>query len=727
MFNFLKKKNNRENNPEPSETPIKEENVSETAEEKAVDTAEVLKENGFSDEDIDLYKAIFLLSEPMSREKFQSLYALYIGGRFMDDDTEPESTDSLSRDELCTVHNALNGFIDNCVKLADSEDLKEELAPIFEYKKELRKKILESMRSMTLYVLNSDLNRLPLFNAEAMYLFTNKDFAQKQAENSNISHISLSEITPDKFDSVFTEYCEAGFTKAIIDMNCCVKISELFEFDANEGTSSPEICRTMIVLNQIHDNILNNTKKENRELNQDEMQQISRLSQGIIEALLKTKLILPGGKPDENGGVKVSIPLANFPDGSKWLAMFTDKSALKRYITNEDVTPVSLPNLLLDQYKNFRNDDSISGILINPGREQFRVPKGILEFYENAALSDLEKLQKKCNQLQNKNENAEELQQAMKQLGEQLLQSDALYAAFDSDFNENYPFMGLDGRAELFTTEQRANNAKNHFAQAHQGNFIIRKIDKDKFSDFFNELCGMGINAFRLDNGYMPVDVWLNSFYKYPECGVIDSRNHNMKNMFIRHLQYVQRLQKLDKSQKGQPIERELTEAALTLQANAYRELGNGVVYVFVPHPYEAGTTLYTPDALAKAEKAIEENKLSKDLLISDIDKKYDVYKGNLAMRVISLSNNSKQNFVCAFTDMEAAEAARKDFAKHNCNDSIVAVTFDELKSQAEQCSGIVMDIPTYGLQIMKKDYKKILEYRKAPNRIAVSLEDNKK
>ena len=96
-------------------------------------------------------------------------------------------------------------------------------------------------------------------------------------------------------------------------------------------------------------------------------------------------------------------------------------------------------------------------------------------------------------------------------------------------------------------------------------------------------------------------------------------------------------------------------------------------------------------------------------------------------MRVISLSNNSKQNFVCAFTDMEAAEAARKDFTKHNCNDSIVAVTFDELQTQAEQCSGIVMDISTYGLQIMKKDYKKILEYRKAPNRIAVSLEENKK
>ena len=315
----------------------------------------------------------------------------------------------------------------------------------------------------------------------------------------------------------------------------------------------------------------------------------------------------------------------------------------------------------------------------------------------------------------------------MEQLGEQLLQSDALYAAFDSDFNENYPFMGLDGRAELFTTEQRANNAKNHFAQAHQGNFIIRKVDKDKFNDFFNELCGMGINAFRLDNGYMPVDVWLNSFYEYPKCGVIDSRNRNMKNMFIRYLEYVQRRQKLDKSQKGQPIEHELTEAALTLQANAYRELGNGVVYVFVPHPYESGTTLYTPDALAKTEKTIEENKLSKDLLVSDIDKKYDVYNGNLSMRVISLSNNSNQNFVCAFTDIEAAEAARKDFAKHNCNDSIVAVTFDELQSQAEQCSGIVLDISTYGLQIMKKDYKKILEYRKAPNRIAVSLEDNKK
>lgn len=727
MFNFLKKKNHKDNVPESAETPIKEESISEPAQEKAIDTVDVLKKNGFLEDDIDLYKAIFLLSEPISREKFQSLYALYIGGRFMDDDSEPENTDSLNRDELCTVHNALNGFIDNCVRIAGSEDLKDELAPIFEYKKELRKKILDRMHSMNLYVLNSDLNRLPLFNAEAMYLFTNKDFAQKQAESSNIAHISLSEIIPDNFDNAFTEYCEAGFKKVIIDMNCCVNINELFEFDAAQGTSSPEICRTMIVLNQIHDNILSTAKKENRELNQEEMQQISRLSQGIIEALLKAKLILPGDTPSEDGTVKVSIPLANFPDGSKWLAMFTDKSALKRYIQNDDANPVSLPNLLLDQYKNFRNDDTISGILINPGREQFRVPKGVLEFYENAALSDLEKLQKKCSELQNKNENADELHQTMKQLGEKLMESDAIYAAFDSDFNENYPFMGLDGRAELFTTEQRANSAKNHFAQANQGNFIIKKIDNNKIKDFFDELCGMGINVFRLDNGYMPVDVWLNSFYEYPKCGVVDSQNRNMKNMFIRHLQYVRRLQKLDKAQKGKPIERELTEAALTLQANAYRELGNGVIYVFVAHPYESGTTLYTPDALKKAEKAIKENNLSKDLLVSDIDKKYDVYKGSLAMSVITPSNNNKQNFVCAFTDMEAAEAARKDFAKHNFNNSILAVTFDELHSQAVQCSGIVIDVSTYGLQIMKKDYKKILEYRKAPNRIAVSLEDNKK
>lgn len=723
MFNFLKKKEVQQQ--QTSSKAADENNIVQAKEEevKQVNAEEVLQDKGFTSEDIDLYKSVFLLSEPISREKFQSLYALYIGSRFIDDEHEPESIDGLTRDELCVVHNSLNSFIDNCVKMAGDEDLSDELKPVFGYKKELRAEILKHTKAATLYVLISDLNNVPLLNAEAMYIFTNREFAERQLEASGIKNASLSEITPDNFDRAFTEYCEIGFNKAIIDMNCCINISEIFEFNVESSPCLPEACRTMIVLNQIHSNALNTAKKENRELNSDEIRQISALSQGITEALIKAKLILPGEKLAENDNVKISIPVVSFADDSKWIAMFTDKSALMRYIQKQDVIPVALPNLLLEQYKNIRNDEKISGIIINPGREQFRITKAVLDFFENASLSEFERLQKKCNELQTKNENSEELAEALKHLGEMLLESEAVYAAFDKDFNENYPFMGLDGRAELFTTEQRAANAAKHFEQAKQGNFIIRRVDKTQIKDFFEELCGMGINVFRLDNGYMPVEIWLNSFFEYPKNGITDIRNRNMKNMFIRHLQYVSRLKELEADKMEN--KNELIRAALTLQANAYRELGNGIVYVFIPQKNNSDVALYTEEALKKAEDIIEKNNLSKELLITDNNTKYDIYNGNLSMRVITAK--TKESFVCAFTDMEAAEAAQKDFIKHGCNDCIVAVTFDELREQAEQCSGIIMDISTYGLQIMKKDYDKILEYRKAKGNIIVNLEEDEK
>jgi len=77
---------------------------------------------------------------------------------------------------------------------------------------------------------------------------------------------------------------------------------------------------------------------------------------------------------------------------------------------------------------------------------------------------------------------------------------------------------------------------------------------------------------------------------------------------------------------------------------------------------------------------------------------------------------------VCVFTSRLEAEKARLHFEKFGCNDSVVAVTYDELAGQITDCAGALIDMSSYGLEIKKKEFEEIKRWRTVKGRIAVNL-----
>ena len=84
-----------------------------------------------------------------------------------------------------------------------------------------------------------------------------------------------------------------------------------------------------------------------------------------------------------------------------------------------------------------------------------------------------------------------------------------------------------------------------------------------------------------------------------------------------------------------------------------------------------------------------------------------------------------EDSLVCAFTGRREAEQVRTNFLQHGIDDSVIVITYDELCSHAMQCAGILIDMPTYGLELLKKDFQDVANWRAVPGTILVNLKDN--
>ena len=132
----------------------------------------------------------------------------------------------------------------------------------------------------------------------------------------------------------------------------------------------------MIDYKQTQAMIISKARKEERNLTEDELKRLKQQSYSVSGAVINTSLLLPA--EIENGTVKnISVPSVSFEDGRKFIGLFTDQGAINRYY-NKNVSCVSLPDLVSDQYKQSKDDPSVSGIIINPGREEYLMTKEML-------------------------------------------------------------------------------------------------------------------------------------------------------------------------------------------------------------------------------------------------------------------------------------------------------------------------------------------------------------
>ncbi len=347
-----------------------------------------------------------------------------------------------------------------------------------------------------------------------------------------------------------------------------------------------------------------------------------------------------------------------------------------------------------------------------------------LDSEDTSRQKQIYELEKECSELVKSADNAEKLKEKRELLSKLVLEKEAVFVLYDDDFNTSFPFVALDGRMEICTRYETASSLKKHYENQCMGHITVKRVEKAELEKMLRAMSHMGIALARLDNGISPCDFVTGEAIDCKEENLVERFNSGLRGMFLRNLQYNKRLSSCGQQIKGTTKEKAMLEALLTARFNGYREFGNSICYVFANPPYEKGKTLYSKNALERAETLCRAAKLDEKSLVSPLDTEFGTYTGGMNFRVTRKSENDsmENSLVCVFTSRFEAEKARLHFEKYGCCDSVVAVTYEEIASQVSGCAGVLVDMSSYGFEIKKKEFDEIKKWRTVKGRIAVNL-----
>lgn len=282
---------------------------------------------------------------------------------------------------------------------------------------------------------------------------------------------------------------------------------------------------------------------------------------------------------------------------------------------------------------------------------------------------------------------------ARKAAAQALTGLDSFFAAYDLLTNGRWPAQSFDGRIELFTSAERAENAHRQVTAAGGVDiWQIREIGSAEYGRFFGECGRFGMELIRVDNGFSAAELRLEdiSAVSGSESGdrAALAADAHVFNLMLREVQYGVRWGRMKQEKAPENAVRGALESTMTMQNFARREIGNAVLYIVCP-----GTGVR--ECTQAAYGRIGEGRIVKaDACIRIADKR------------------DQKNFLAAFTSVAraAAFASRMNPPAHP-----VAAVFDDVIQRAGSCEGIVLNVDDLGYRILKADFGKVLELRGKP------------
>ena len=279
--------------------------------------------------------------------------------------------------------------------------------------------------------------------------------------------------------------------------------------------------------------------------------------------------------------------------------------------------------------------------------------------------------------------------------------------------NKSIPYMGIDGRLELFTDPHLGQAAAHTLADRTHLQIIVQELeDREAIHQFFRSCMHDGMIVFRLNNGSEARQEYrFGDLFSFREPTLIEEKNRSLRHFLFRsHLyEYCCSLQ----PEEAQEEKLKLTEMALTMRYNAYREMYRGLLYALVdPADSSMDLDLYTVSALDRAKAMLEEKEIIEAgytavSLVHFPNQGGALYSSPLCLFFVNSPGqvgSIADGLVCAFTSYEAAEHGKALFASYQQPCSIVALTGSELLTQALLCAGVLVDLEETGFQISKKD-----------------------
>jgi len=313
----------------------------------------------------------------------------------------------------------------------------------------------------------------------------------------------------------------------------------------------------------------------------------------------------------------------------------------------------------------------------------------------DAQLIECRRLQQLCATKEGMEANREAFENARRELATAMRGLDKWFVAYDALANSRWPFLGFDGRIEVFTNAERADAAKKAVEKASGGIAMwnIMEIPAANFENFFKVCAEHGTVQLRVDNGFAAAELGLRDFGReLLEPGV------DLRNMILREISYGVRWKNLKEKNAPEINVRGALESMLTMRNFVYRTVGNAVLYAVAVVPQIRSEGLCTPAARAKMGAAADKMQLC-----------------NAEKCAVIGDGKSKQSFFAVFTSVKRAAAFA---AKANGPQGIgqpVAMVFDEIVPRIGNCDGLMIDVENFGYRIRKADIEKVMDLRTKP------------
>ena len=248
----------------------------------------------------------------------------------------------------------------------------------------------ENVGIASAYTVIASYLELPFHDGDNFFLFKKEEDARQFIQVSGRNDLSVRCLDNNIIKRELAEYLCCGYTGAIIKKNLsaitiCKDDQRLsaedlirdFNLDLSSvGSVSPTAGKKM-------HNYLNQMSYTYRKYGRDMSavpdswkDHLKKFKGEVIRHLLCADLCLPTSQ-EQGSPLTFSVMTVSMPSGQKWAAIFTDMFAIFRYM-RKPPNSIVFPNLLSDIAKDIRQGKitGVAGILINPGREEFKMTVG---------------------------------------------------------------------------------------------------------------------------------------------------------------------------------------------------------------------------------------------------------------------------------------------------------------------------------------------------------------
>lgn len=246
----------------------------------------------------------------------------------------------------------------------------------------------DTLAGRTLYTVIASYLELPFHDGDNFFLFEKEEEAQKFIEISGRRDLSIRELNKEIVRREIGEYLCCGYFGAVLKRDLRVitvspkdrkmsaeELVREFELEnlGSVGNILPMTCKKM---HNYANQISYSQRKYGVDLggaSESWRKHLDDYAGEVIRHFLCASMCLPA-EGDPAGKMTLSILTAVMPSGDKWATVFTDAFAIRRYMHRVQQSIV-LPGLVSDVAKDIRSGkmQGIKGIMVNPGREEFKM------------------------------------------------------------------------------------------------------------------------------------------------------------------------------------------------------------------------------------------------------------------------------------------------------------------------------------------------------------------